>query len=108
MMQEKDIVNDVLSQTKASMGNYAKVISECSDQNLRKTFQQMRDGDEQFQYNLYKIAEKKGYYTPAPQVSQNESSQLKSHLSSGLGGQGMGSGTMNSGSGGNQMGSVMS
>ncbi len=85
MMQEKDIVNDVLSQTKSSISNYAKVITECCDQNLRKTFQQMRDGDEQFQYNLYKIAEKKGYYTPSPQVSPNESGQLKTQLKSALG-----------------------
>lgn len=79
-MQEKDMVLDVLSSSKASIGNYAKVIVECCDQNLRQTFQQMRDGDERFQYDLYKIAEQKGYYIPSPQVSQTDTSSLKSTL----------------------------
>lgn len=79
-MQEKDMVLDVLSSTKASIGSYAKVITECADQNLRRTFQQMRDGDEKFQYDLYKIAEQKGYYIPASSASPQESSQLKTTL----------------------------
>ena len=80
-MQEKDMVLDVLSSTKASIGTYAKVITECADQNLRKTFQQMRDGDEKFQYDLYKIAEQKGYYVPSPPANQLESSNIKNSLS---------------------------
>ncbi len=79
-MQEKDMVLDVLSGTKASIGMYAKVITECCDQNLRKTFQQMRDNDEKFQYDLYKKAEEKGYYIPSPTASQQESSTIKSSL----------------------------
>lgn len=79
-MHEKEMVLDVLSGCKASIGNYAKVITECSDQNLRQTFQQMRDSDEKFQYDLYKIAEQKGYYMPAPQVNQPDSSSVKAHL----------------------------
>jgi len=82
-MQEKEMVLDVLSGTKASIGTYAKVITECCDQNLRKTFQQMRDGDEKFQYDLYKIAEQKGYYVPSPATDQVESSEIKSKLSQG-------------------------
>ncbi len=80
-MQEKDMVLDVLSGTKSSIGSYAKVITECSDQNLRKTFQQMRDGDEKFQYDLYKIAESKGYYTCSPTANQQEAQQIKMELS---------------------------
>ena len=84
-MQEKDMVLDVLSGTKASIGTYAKVITECCDQNLRTTFQQMRDCDEKFQYDLYKIAEQKGYYTGAPSADQVESSSIKSMLNKGPG-----------------------
>lgn len=80
-MKEKDMVADILSGTKASIGNYAKMITECNDQNLRKTFQQMRDGDEKFQYDLYKIAEQKGYYTPSQPVNQQDAAQLKATLS---------------------------
>ena len=80
-MQEKDMVFDVLSGTKASLGTYAKVITECNDQNLRATFQQMRDGDEKFQFDLYKIAAQKGYYTPAPVANQEDTSSIRSTLS---------------------------
>ena len=80
-MQEKDMVMDILSGTKASIGNYAKMITECSDPTLRQTFQQMRDGDEQFQYNLYKVAEKKGYYHPAPPATQEQMTCIKNNLS---------------------------
>ena len=80
-MHEKDMVLDVLSGSKASIGNYAKVITECANQNLRQTFQQMRDGDEKFQYDLYKVAEQKGYYIPSPSVNSQDSSHVKSSLS---------------------------
>lgn len=80
-MQEKDMVLDVLSGTKASIGNYAKVISECSNVNLRQTFQQMRDGDEQFQLQLYQVAAQKGYYHPAPPAASQDVSSIRSNLS---------------------------
>lgn len=79
-MNEKDIVLDVLSGTKASLSNYAKVITECANQALRQTFQQMRDGDEKFQYDLYKVAEQKGYYHPAPEANQQDTSSIKQIL----------------------------
>ncbi|MDR2650003.1 MAG: spore coat protein [Clostridiales bacterium] len=82
-MQEKDMVLDILSGTKASLGNYAKVIAETSDQNLRRTFQQMRDSDEKFQYDLYKVAEQKGYYATSPSSSPQDINSVKSSLSSG-------------------------
>ncbi|MCL2337915.1 MAG: spore coat protein [Firmicutes bacterium] len=79
-MQEKDMVLDVLSGTKASIANYAKVICETGDQKLRQTYQQMRDSDEKFQYDLYQVASQKGYYVDCPTANQQESSQLKSTL----------------------------
>ena len=80
-MQEKDMVNDVLSGVKASLGTYAKTIAECNNTQLRQTFQQMRDGDEKFQYELYKLAHQKGYYQPAPAADQAQCTQLKNHIS---------------------------
>jgi len=82
-MQEKDMVLDVLSGTKASVSNYAKAIVECSDQNLRQTFQQMRDGGEKFQYDLYKIAEQKGYYKASCPASAQDMQEIKTFLSNG-------------------------
>ena len=80
-MSEKDMVNDILSGVKSSLGTYAKTIVECNNPNIRQTFQQMRDSDEKFQYELYKIAAQKGYYQPAPTADASASSQLKSQLS---------------------------
>lgn len=79
-MTEKDMVMDVLSGVKASIGSYAKIITETSDPQLRAMFQQMRDGDEKFQYDLYKIAEQKGYYTCAPKADQAQVQNVKSSL----------------------------
>ncbi len=79
-MQEKQLVVDVLNGTKACIGNYAKVITECCNENLRQTFQQMRNDDEKFQYDLYKIAEQKGYYTPAPCATAEDTNYIKSKL----------------------------
>ena len=80
IMTERDMVLDILSGTKASIGSYAKCITECSDQNLRQTFQQMRDGDEKFQYDLYRVAEQKGYYKAACPASQEDMNEVKSFL----------------------------
>ena len=79
-MNEKDIVLDVLTGLKASIGSYAKMITECCDLNLRQTLQQRRNEAEQSQYNLYKIAEKKGYYIPSSKEADNEVQDLKSKL----------------------------
>ena len=81
-MQEKDMVLDVLSSTKASLANYAKTIVECDNESLRQTFQQMRNADEKFQYDLYKIASQKGYYQPAPTADQSQCLQLKNSICS--------------------------
>lgn len=83
-MQEKVMVSDVLTMTKGSLASYARAISECSNQSLRQTLQQMRDGDEKFQYDLYKIAEQKGYYKPAPTADTQEINQIKSELTQGM------------------------
>ncbi|MCL1936158.1 MAG: spore coat protein [Defluviitaleaceae bacterium] len=82
-MNEKEMVLDVLTGIKSSIGSYAKCITECSDQNLRQTFQQMRDGDEKFQYDLYKIAEQKGYYKPSCQANEQEKTDVKNFLMQG-------------------------
>lgn len=77
-MQEKDMVNDVLSMVNSSLTGYANVIAQCSDQNLRQALTQIRNSDEQFQYQLYKAAEQKGYYKPAQQASSQEIQEIKS------------------------------
>jgi len=76
-MHEKDIVLDVLGSVKSSLAHYATFISETAHPTLRQTFQQMRDGDEKFQYDLYRIAADKGYYVCSPAANANDLSSVK-------------------------------
>lgn len=77
-MQDKDMVNDVLSMINSSLTGYANVITQASNPQLRQTIQQIRNSDETFQYELYKLAEQKGYYKPAMQADQSDVHQIKS------------------------------
>ena len=88
-MQEKDMVLDVLGGVKGSLAGYATFISETANPTLRQTFQQMRDGDEKFQYDLYKIAAQKGYYACSPNASPQDMSSVKASLCGGTSPMGM-------------------
>jgi spore coat protein CotF len=80
MMNEKDIVNDYLTMIKGSLSGYSKVISEASNPQLRQTFQQMRDQDEQRQQRLSQVAIQKGYYKPSSPATQDEISCVSSEF----------------------------
>ena len=80
-MQDKDMVNDVLSMINSSLTGYANVIAQTANPQLRQTIQQIRDNDERFQYDLFKLAEQKGYYQPAQAASQSDIQQVRSQLS---------------------------
>jgi spore coat protein CotF len=82
-MSEKDIVIDVLSGVKSGLAGYAQFITETANPTLRQTFQQMRDGDEKFQYDLYQIASQKGYYVNSPQANADDVNTLRASLSAG-------------------------
>ncbi len=77
-MQEKDMVNDVLSMVNSTLTHYASAIAQSSDQNLRQTLQQIRNADEQFQFQLHQIAEQKGYHKHAEPAVPQEIQQVKS------------------------------
>mgnify|MGYP003549700235 CR=1 FL=1 len=79
-MLEKYMVNDVLSQVNSSVGNYANVITQASCPEFRKTIQDIRNSCETFQYELYKVAQQKGYYQPAAKATVTEISTVKSEL----------------------------
>ena len=79
-MDEKIMVNDILGSVKADLTAYQTAISECENMQLRQTFQQIRNNDESFQYELYRVAQSKGYYKPAEQATPKEISQVKTEL----------------------------
>ena len=81
-MEEKYMVNDILESVKASLTTYQGVISEAENMQLRQTIQAIRDSDESFQYELFKVAQAKGYYKPASEAPQPEIDKIKNEVNS--------------------------
>lgn len=79
-MEEKTMVNDILDGIKAELTTYQGVISEAENTQLRQTIQQLRNNCESFQYELYKVAQSKGYYKPAAQATTTEIQTVKTEL----------------------------
>lgn len=79
-MDEKTMVNDILNGTKEELKTYQGVITETDNMQLRSTIQQIRNNCESFQYELYRVAQSKGYYKPAEQATPQEISQVKTEL----------------------------
>lgn len=77
-MLEKYMVNDILSQVNSSIGTYANVITQASCPEFRKAIQDMRNQCETFQYELYKVAQSKGYYQPAEMATPQEVQAVRS------------------------------
>lgn len=79
-MDEKTMVNDILDGVKSSLTTYQGVISEAENMQLRQTVQQIRNSDESFQYELFKVAQAKGYYKPAAPATVTEIQTVKNEL----------------------------
>ncbi len=79
-MDEKTMVNDILNGTKEELKTYQGVITETDNMQLRSTIQQIRNNCESFQYELYRVAQSKGYYKPAEQATPQEIAQVKTEL----------------------------
>lgn len=79
-MDEKTMVNDILGNVKSDLTTYQNAISECENMQLRQTLQQIRNNDESFQFELFKIAQTKGYYKPAAKATVTEVDTVKNEL----------------------------
>ena len=80
-MDVKYMVNDVLEGVKGDLTTLQGVINEAENMSLRQTIQQMRNGSESFQYELFKMAQAKGYYTPAAKATETEIQTVKNEVS---------------------------
>lgn len=80
-MDEKYMTNDILEGTKSDLTTMQGVINEAENTQLRQTIQQMRNSTESFQYELFKMAQTKGYYTPAAKATQTEVDNVKTEVS---------------------------
>lgn len=76
------MINDALASVKSSLTFYSNTISECANPSLRSTIQQIRDKCEVSQYELYKLAETKGFYKPAVVAKDDEVQQTRMELQS--------------------------
>ena len=74
------MVNDILDSVKAELTSYQGVISEAENMQLRQTVQQIRNNCESFQYELFKVAQTKGYYKPAAKATPEEINTVKTEL----------------------------
>jgi spore coat protein CotF len=79
-MDEKSMVNDTLGGVKAELSAYQTAISETENQALRQAFQQLRNDNESFQYELFKVAASKGYYVPAEQATTSEIQKVRNEF----------------------------
>ena len=79
-MDEKAMMNDILAGVKSDLTAYQTAITEAENMQLRQTFQQIRNSDENFQYELFKIAQSKGYYVPAQKATTTEVNNVKTQL----------------------------
>ena len=79
-MDEKTMVNDILSGVKSELTTYQNAISEAANQELRQTIQTIRNSSEAFQYELFKVAQAKGYYQPAATATPMEITNVKNEL----------------------------
>ena len=79
-MDEKTMVNDILAGVKSDLTAYQTAISEAENISLRQAFQQIRNNDESFQYELFKIAQTNGYYIPAQKATITEINNVKSNM----------------------------
>lgn len=82
-MQEKEMISDYLAGINASLAGYGSVISQCENQQLRETIQNMRNQDEVRQYALFKVAKEKGYYIPTQPATPEEIATVKQQVSQG-------------------------
>ena len=79
-MEEKTMINDVLSGVKNNLSTYQMAITETENTELRQMLQQIRNNDETFQYEVFKLAQMKGYYKPAMAATTEEITQVKNEL----------------------------
>ena len=60
-MEEKYMVNDILESTISSLKDYQGAIIETANMELRQTFQNLRNAEESFQYELFKLCYENRY-----------------------------------------------
>jgi spore coat protein CotF len=79
-MEERYMVNDILQSMKSELATYERIIPETENIALRQTIQQIRNNDEAFQYELFKVAQVKGYYIQSDKATPEEINKVKDQV----------------------------
>ena len=79
-MKEKEMVLDILQGMRANLINYTKIINDSLNPKLREAYQRIRTCDENFQYNLSKLATEKGFMNEPKECSIKDITSIKAHL----------------------------
>ncbi len=87
-MQERELMDDVLSSQKHITGTYNTFTNECVNQNVRNEFMKILNEEHEIQSDVFDEMQKRGWYqTPqadlqkvqqAKQKFQNQQQQMKS------------------------------
>ncbi len=83
MLNDKDIANIVLEETKHTIEDLTRAGLESSG-NLKQTLIQMRDQCEQSQERLAQLATQKGWYQPAAPASPQDVQSVAGFLTAGM------------------------
>ena len=76
-MEEKYMVNDILQNSKEFVKSLNETILESSNLEFRQIITTLRNSAENFEGEIYKIAESKGYYSSATKAEESEIIQLR-------------------------------
>lgn len=79
-MEEKYMVNDILENSKTEINHYTNAIISTENMELRQTLQTIRNTNESFQYELFKLATSKGYYQPDQPAKPETINTVKSNV----------------------------
>jgi spore coat protein CotF len=79
-MEEKYMIYDILTNFQTEITDYTNAIIQSEDLLLRQSLQNIRNEQESFRYDLFKLANSKGYYSPETKVKPETIAKLKNKL----------------------------
>jgi spore coat protein CotF len=79
-MEEKYMIHDILNNSQTEIIDYTNAIIQSEDLLLRQSLQNIRNEQESFRYDLFKLANSKGYYSPVTQAKPENIAKIKNKI----------------------------
>ena len=77
-MDEKTMVTDTLTGINGELVEYANMIPQTENKELKQTLTQFRNACEKSQEEIYQLARDRSYHVPAPKATQKDVEHLRS------------------------------